>query len=432
MQPIPEDSDLLSSSAELGMSSTSSHRGVIFGRTVRSSFACLHVAMMVDSDASEDDISEIGEHVLLRLQFDNDLSALRSFCRRFCKLGDLVLVHGAEWKSIVDDDRRDATEWQAPRLVMDLSSSQEAPRRLVVEEAHYWSMRQCQKWQQEYLPIKPMKGALDDSVATKPPTWLDQPCSDAACTSHGGGLAKREQGEYLANFLINMIIHKLLPNELTGDCVSWCTSCPEPTAALRTAIDWLNRGSGVIDAAGGSGHVSMALGKKGVHSTVVDPRENVGRLPGRDRKVWNRMLRAKRQKVEDDLYCEPVEYGALRAWFGAPPTGVDKSHRHPDKEQIPVCGFEHDLLQKCSAIVALHPDEATDAAVDAAVQSKTPFAIVPCCVFSRLFPNRKLPGTNQPVSTYQDLLDYLAGKHVSIKRAELPFEGANTILWCTF
>ena len=39
-------------------------------------------------------------------------------------------------------------------------------------------------------------------------------------------------------------------------------------------------GGGIIDAAGGAGHVSLALALRGVRSTVVDPRPNVGKLPG--------------------------------------------------------------------------------------------------------------------------------------------------------
>lgn len=40
-------------------------------------------------------------------------------------------------------------------------------------------------------------------------------------------------------------------------------------------------------------------------------------------------------------------------------------------------------LQTCSIIVGLHPDQATDAIVDCALQLGKPFAAVPCCVFPR-------------------------------------------------
>jgi len=41
---------------------------------------------------------------------------------------------------------------------------------------------------------------------------------------------------------------------------------------------FFKKGTGVIDAAGGSGHVSLGLGQYGIRSTVVDPRPNVGKL----------------------------------------------------------------------------------------------------------------------------------------------------------
>lgn len=256
---------------------------------------------------------------------------------------------------------------------------------------------------------------------------------------------------------------------------------------------------GVVDAAGGSGHVSMALGLIGVRSTVFDPCERVGKLPGRDRKVWNRELRRfydnqqQQQQlvchptnVEHDdnndfdgnvsLYCQPTvpevrPYETLRAWFGVPPDGIDSSFRNPDRRQdeIPIVGVSLDTnddlrssstttivsLRNVTAIVALHPDEATDAVVDYAVREKIPFCIVPCCVFYRLFPYRKMikhsdnnvtadnndadnanNDTNNAkydiVSTHADLLDYLQSKHPSIQRTKLPFPGSNTILWSYF
>ena len=39
------------------------------------------------------------------------------------------------------------------------------------------------------------------------------------------------------------------------------------------------------------------------------------------------------------------------------------------------------LLHRCSAIVGLHPDQATEAIVDVALATRTPFAVLPCCLF---------------------------------------------------
>ena len=161
------------------------------------------------------------------------------------------------------------------------------------------------------------------------------------------------------------------------------------------------------------------------------------------------------------MQCHPVGGGqrviprpfrAVRAWFGIPPPGVDTDFRLPDNATVPIIDNpNHDLIQNCRAIVALHPDEATDAIVDMAVQERIPFCIVPCCVFCRLFPHRRMPsnkndiegndnnGNNKDaaadgamVSTYRDLLDYLQAKDPSIQRTTLPFVGANTVLFSAF
>lgn len=84
-----------------------------------------------------------------------------------------------------------------------------------------------------------------------------------------------------------------------------------------------------------------------------------------------------------------------------------------------------------AVLLAMHPDSATGAVVATAVQYKKPFAVVPCCVFTHLFPERKTP-SGQSVSTYEELLEYLqAMDPIHIKRTKLPFEGRNIVLYCT-
>jgi hypothetical protein len=252
------------------------------------------------------------------------------------------------------------------------------------------------------------------------------------------------QGEYLANFLVQMTMQRLL---VVKDDTTATITLPSPehwakvapvTSSLRTrAIQHLNQGSGVLDVAGGAGHVSMALGLRGIQSTVVDPREAVGILPKRDRKIWHRALKKKKntKKKEDSslMLCQPAvaEYESMRAWFGEPPANVDLSSNARCID-IPVCSDDDELIRNCSAIVALHPDEATDTIVDLAVRNRIPFVIVPCCVYSRLFPKRRMPNSDEPVHTYSQLLDYLTAKHKDIRRTILPFEGANVALWATF
>ena len=47
-------------------------------------------------------------------------------------------------------------------------------------------------------------------------------------------------------------------------------------------------------------------------------------------------------------------------------------------------------FEECSVVVGMHPDEATEAIVDFARVRGKPFAVVPCCVFPAMFPDRRV------------------------------------------
>jgi hypothetical protein len=382
-----------------------------------------------------------------------------------------------------NEDYNDATtnvvtEWKQPRMVIDISSSEDAKEYLTTVQSQYWNMPQCQQWQRRFFPshnnnndpsvTKRTLGRKEEEQLTamkKPnPNLLEnnKKLDTTKANPHGGGLGKRVQGEHIARFLIASIMHQISTcsdnnthndddddRELSWleDPAKWSTWDASKVVGSRLhkqAIDRLNSGSGVLDVAGGSGYVSMALGMMGVKSTVVDARESVGKLPGRDRKLWNRAVKRFSSISEDGAsspsvnYCLPVvPFQAFRAWFGVRPTGVDSTFRHPDQVCLPVCDETSDVLVRASAIVALHPDEATGDIVRLAVHRQIPLVVVPCCVFARLFPNRIL--TNQPpdtesrvVSSYDDLLRYLKGQDARIRQTELPFDGKNVLLWSTF
>lgn len=76
---------------------------------------------------------------------------------------------------------------------------------------------------------------------------------------------------------------------------------------------------------------------------------------------------------------------------------------------------------------------------DYALEEGLPFAIVPCCVFPRLFPHRRLllrggggdggsGGEGVPVQSYPQLVEYLAAKGQA-QQAVLGFEGANRVVF---
>jgi hypothetical protein len=94
------------------------------------------------------------------------------------------------------------------------------------------------------------------------------------------------------------------------------------------------------------------------------------------------------------------------------------------------------VLSRCSVVVGLHPDQATDAAVDFALAHGKPFAVVPCCTYARDFPHRRRPpGPGRPkgggpVTTHAHLVEYLLAKAPGVIKCEtLPFEGKNVVVY---
>jgi hypothetical protein len=94
-----------------------------------------------------------------------------------------------------------------------------------------------------------------------------------------------------------------------------------------------------------------------------------------------------------------------------------------------------------SIIVGMHADQATELIIDSALAQGAPFAVVPCCVFKRTFPHRVIAntagdgetatdaGAPTQVATYSQYVQYLQAKHSSIRSAQLPFLGRNTVLY---
>lgn len=184
------------------------------------------------------------------------------------------------------------------------------------------------------------------------------------------------------------------------------------------------------------------------HGGVV-ARTLAGHLPSRDAKVLRKALAASAaadraaeyggpnvsvQNNPKDGIVHAVPFGVHRAYFGGRIDGSDREFAGGEDElTLPFChdGSDDMLVQKCTAIVALHPDEATGAAVETAVRRRLPFVVVPCCVFARLFPHRKTP-QGDSVGSRDELTAYLKALHPNVQTKELPFKGANVALFASF
>lgn len=89
------------------------------------------------------------------------------------------------------------------------------------------------------------------------------------------------------------------------------------------------------------------------------------------------------------------------------------------------------LISNASCLVGMHPDQAACEAIAYAAVMRTPFAIVPCCVYGEQYPRRKLRDGTQ-VRSQEHLVTWLL-EHgpEGTKIAELDFEGKNQVVyWC--
>ena len=393
-----------------------------------------------------------------------------------------------------------------PRWVVDLSNIVDAEESVVVREARVWSMKECQQHQLKYIPQRKQPKQKKEEPSTKKQKRENEEGvvelngnsasgnerkesgEDNNNNHHGGGKEKRLQAQELISFFINMVGNTVVEKDQAVSPQS--PTLEERIQHQERTRDWFNRADGVLDVAGGCGHVSMALGLEGISSTVVDARASVGKLPKRDRKIWKKSLKSRpvlrgqtiipnnndssargipmpeNPVLSKYEYCQPamptpaiIPFQSQQAWFGSKPDGYDASFRHPDEEDIPVLvataasandapinnNVDRDstpeqqaevcaetvLRKRVSALVALHPDEATGEIVEQAVKHRIPFVVVPCCVFARLFPERTT-NDGRPVSSYEDLLDFLQEKDPSIQRTQLSFGGKNIALWSVF
>ena len=156
----------------------------------------------------------------------------------------------------------------------------------------------------------------------------------------------------------------------------------------------------ILDVAGGKGHLSVELAKFGAVCTVIDP-----------------LIRSKRNLKR-----------------------LEKSRRNTPQSEIPTfvaARFEKDkvtdtlVAENYSCLVGFHPDEVTEDIVDMALRHGKLFAVVPCCVFPSFFPMRKLDN-GKMVNSYDEFLDYLLQKDPRLRRASLPFEGKNQVIYLPF
>jgi len=191
--------------------------------------------------------------------------------------------------------------------------------------------------------------------------------------------------------------------------------------------DFLSTGSGVLDVAGGNGALGNELWKLGVCSTLLDPepRCDIDSVPFR---VIGKPLVGNGSELTGEIKTknsmDTTKDGIVIETDG-------------EKERI-----KH-LVETCSIIAGMHPDEATEAVIDTSLRLGKPFAILPCCVFRNLNSERIAmrkqkqqqhgTGATDPFRSYSTFCHFLlhdkAPLGIRFETENLSFEGRNKVVF---
>ena len=202
----------------------------------------------------------------------------------------------------------------------------------------------------------------------------------------------------------------------------------------------------IYDVGGGRGELALALTLLGHAVTLIDPRENAGRLSARQRKAWRRSgappfaVRREHFRGSDPAYAKML-------------LSETETETETEKAVAAAAGgkaasFGSGTPLPPPLVVGLHPDEAVDDIVAFAVAHRWPFAVVPCCVFARIKQHRRLlrrrkgggdereaAGTERrrrttAVRTHEELCEYLMQRGGrGTKRSDLGFSGRPTVIY---
>ena len=200
--------------------------------------------------------------------------------------------------------------------------------------------------------------------------------------------------------------------------------------ALATAVagppDGQGAGAGVSNGVGGAGDSRSVESVQCIQEWLTDAAAQAARLTwsakglheqehARNHQDTQEQVDEKEEADPQKLEFEALAQASVRALTSTTGTG--------DSARAVI-----ERLSQFSCAVGMHPDQATEFLVDLALLLDKPFAVVPCCVYASLFPHRRT-AAGGPVTTYDQLLDYLQAKDPGIQRATLPFDGCNQVLY---
>ncbi len=291
---------------------------------------------------------------------------------------------------------------------------------------------------------------------------------NGASPGHGNKKDKALRAKIFASFLIRKFGSELFQDQEKGLCHEILRTdgiAPTPAPAR------------ILDVAGGKGQLSIELAIQTnclVQCTIIDPlirgKGNEATLKRRDVKRIQKAHKQRRgikiltplsvpsacEDEREQQQARDQDESPLSQCVQTPvplPVYISKCFTLQDEECMR-------MVKESSLIVGLHPDEPTEDIIDAAIENNIPAAIVPCCVFAYLRPERRLKkietrdnvnegfeldkkqvqvnrkdgkghgavDQDREVRSYDHFIKYLMEKDPRIEKATLPFEGRNIVL----
>ena len=254
---------------------------------------------------------------------------------------------------------------------------------------------------------------------------------------HGGKQAKAKRAKIFASWILETFFDIPMSVDSRMGGVQHDRLICQPCQSNDALVEHVPQ-MHVFDVAGGKGHLSLELilhqtiqTSTSVISrcTIIDP--VVRKSDAKQRQAKLKKAESRLRKQNDDGVVGTIDH--IATYF--------TKDTFPDiyAQSIPNVNLkEKRSIPSTTLLLGLHPDECTEDILDAALEHNLSVAIIPCCIFSSLFPSRMITRSSDgsdgkdeqvPVRYYEDFLEYLLGKDESLQVCTLPFEGKNKVIY---
>lgn len=263
--------------------------------------------------------------------------------------------------------------------------------------------------------------------------------------NHGGKQAKAKRAKIFASWILEtffgipMSAESMMGSIQHDRLDNFCQPC-QSSNDDAPAKEHIPQQMHVFDVAGGKGHLSLELILHQTLATVMAP-VIISRCTIVDpmvRKSDARHRQAKLRKAESRLRKQQNHDGVVGTIDHIATYFNRDSFTEIYNQTIPNLDLKEEsrpIIPTTTLLLGLHPDECTEDILDAALEHDLSVAIIPCCLFTSLFPSRTIKRSSNgvdkevPVTDYDDFIQYLLDKDESLQLHTLPFEGKNKVIY---